>query len=96
MHINIPGLKDVIIEKIEGIGGRTTLYVTLQRKSHLCHTCGRKTEKIHDYHMRKVKHVKWFERLTVWFYKRRRYACDSGKLSTLYEIVEPSGADSFN
>ncbi len=78
-NMNIPGLKDVIIEKIEKVGERTAIYVTLPRKPHPCPACGRTTEKIHDYRMQKVKHLKWFERLTVLFYKRRRYACDCGK-----------------
>ncbi len=78
-NVNIPRLKDVIIEKIEEVGERTAIYVTLPRKPHPCPPCGRTTEKIHDYRMQKVKHLKWFERLTVLFCKRRRYACDYGK-----------------
>ena len=79
LNMKIPGLKDVLIEKIEEVGESTALYVSLPRKPHPCPTCGRKTEKIHDYRMQKVKHLKWFERLTVLFYKRRRYACACGK-----------------
>ncbi len=78
-NVNIPGLKDVIIENIEEVGERTAFYVTLPRKPHPCPTCGRKAEKIHDYRMQKVKQLKWFERLTVVCYKRRRYACEYGK-----------------
>ncbi len=77
--MNIPALKDVIIEKIEKVGERTGIYVTVPRKPHPCPTCGMTTEKIHDYRMQKVKHLKWFEQLTVLFYKHCRYACDCGK-----------------
>jgi len=34
-----------------------------------------KTSKVHDDHIQKIKHQKWFTRLIVLFYKRRRYAC---------------------
>jgi len=77
--MNIPGLKDVVIEKIEEVGERTALHVSLPKKPHKCPSCGEMTTKVHDYRMQKIKHLKWFERLTVLFYKRRRYACACGK-----------------
>ncbi|WP_342558696.1 ISL3 family transposase [Metasolibacillus sp. FSL K6-0083] len=77
--MNIPGLKGVIIEKVEELGERTCLYVSLPKKPHCCPNCGETTQKIHDYRMQKVKHLKWFERLTCLFYRRRRYACSCGK-----------------
>ncbi len=78
-NTNIPGLKDVIVEKIEEIGERTVLYVSLPIKTHKCPQCNEGTIKVHDYRLQKVKHLKWFERLTILFYKRRRYACKCGK-----------------
>ena len=78
-NMNIPGLKDVVIEKIEEVGERTALHVSLPKKPHKCPSCGEMTTKVHDYRMQKIKHLKWFERLTVLFYKRRRYACACGK-----------------
>ncbi|MFS0688208.1 ISL3 family transposase [Sporosarcina sp. 179-K 8C2 HS] len=77
--MNIPGLKDVNIEKIEEVGERTALHVSLPRKPHQCPACRAMTTRIHDYRIQKIKHLKWFERLTVLFYKRRRYACSCGK-----------------
>jgi transposase len=77
--MNIPGLKDVEIEKIEEIGERTVLHVSLPKQSHKCPNCGEMTIKVHDYRMQKIKHLKWFERLTLLFYKRRRYVCTCGK-----------------
>ncbi|MEK5069749.1 ISL3 family transposase [Sporosarcina sp. FSL K6-1508] len=79
LNMNIPGLKDVVIEKIEEVGERTALHVSLPKKPHKCPSCGEMTTKVHDYRMQKIKHLKWFERLTVLFYKRRRYACACGK-----------------
>ncbi len=78
-NMNIPGLKDVEIEKIEEIGERTVLYVSLPKQLHECPRCGEMTTKVHDYRIQKIKHLKWFERLTVLFYKRRRNACACGK-----------------
>src|SRR5690606_24651283 len=33
------------------------------------------TRRIHDYRVQKIKHLKWFERLTYIFYRKRRYVC---------------------
>ena len=77
--MNIPGLKDVEITKIEEVGDCIALHVTLPVKPHECPACGERTHKIHDYRIHKIKHLKWFERLSVLFYKRRRYACTCGK-----------------
>ena len=38
-NMNIPGLKEVIIEKIEEIGDHTCLYVSKPRKPHTCLAC---------------------------------------------------------
>ncbi len=58
---------------------RIVLYISLPRKEHTCHAYVQKTSKVHDYRMQKIKHLRWFERLTILFYKRRRYACTCGK-----------------
>ncbi|MDR4888546.1 ISL3 family transposase, partial [Fredinandcohnia sp. QZ13] len=34
---------------------------------------------VHDYRVQKIQHLKWFERKTQIFYKRRRYVCECGK-----------------
>ncbi len=52
-NLNILGLKDVTIEKIEEVGKRIALYVILPTKHHPCPTRGMKTEKIHDYRNKK-------------------------------------------
>lgn len=78
-NMNIPGLKDVELEKMEEIGERIALYVSLPKQPHKCPSCGQMTTKVHDYRTQKIKHLKWFERLTILFYKRRRYACVCGK-----------------
>lgn len=77
--MNIPGLKGVEVNKIEEVGDRIALHVSLPLKPHHCPACGTVTQKVHDYRIQKIKHLKWFERLSVLFYKRRRYACPCGK-----------------
>jgi len=44
LNTNFPGLKDVIVEKIEEVGDRTVLHVSLPKKKHTCPKEG--TEKV--------------------------------------------------
>jgi transposase len=77
--MNIPGLKDCIVTKVEERLGEVLIYVEMERKYHRCPKCGQKTNRVHDYRWQKIKHLKWFERQTYIWYKRRRYACTCGK-----------------
>ena len=77
--MNIPGLKDCQVIKMEERKGEIFLYVEMERKPHPCPDCGQLTNKVHDYRWQKVQHLKWFERMTYIWYKRRRYACACGK-----------------
>lgn len=78
-NIVLPGLKDVLIKQVEDIGETINIYVEMPRKVHLCPKCGQKTKKVHDYRVQKIKHLKWFERKTFIYYRRRRYVCTCGK-----------------
>ncbi len=77
--MKFPGLEDVNIEKIEQIDDRVALYISLPVKPHPCPACNRYTTKVHDYRIRKIKHLKFFERLSILFYRHRRYKCACGK-----------------
>lgn len=77
--IEIPGLKGVLVTKVEEVNERVVLHVEMEVKVHRCPRCGERTNKIHDYRIQKIKHLKWFERLTYLFYNKRRYACSCGK-----------------
>ena len=77
--MNVPGFKGVDISKVEEVGDRIAFYVSLPKCAQKCPVCGEMTTKVHDYRVQKINHLKWFERLTVLFYKRRRYACGCGK-----------------
>lgn len=48
-------------------------------KPHDCPSCGKETLRVHDYRLTKLKHTKFGERMTVLFYRKRRYACACGK-----------------
>lgn len=81
MHfiMNIPGLKGAVPTKIEDTGEVIRIYIEMERKVHRCPNCNSRTIRVHDYRIQKIHHLKWFERKTQFFYKRRRYVCDCGK-----------------
>lgn len=74
-NMNMPGLKDVRITKIEEREEQVVLHVELPIAIHSCPYCGEKTKKVHDYRIQKIKHLKWFERMTILMYRKRRYEC---------------------
>lgn len=78
-NMNIPGLKEIEITKIEELENGMALSIEMPRQAHQCPACQQWTKKVHDYRIQKIKHLKWFERMTILFYKRRRYACSCGK-----------------
>ncbi|OLO26183.1 hypothetical protein BTR23_23820 [Alkalihalophilus pseudofirmus] len=72
--MNVPGLKeDVLVKKVEQVGEYVRLHVEMERKPHRCPQCGCKAKRVHDYRLQKIHHLKWFERKTQLFYRRRRY-----------------------
>ncbi|WP_199880607.1 ISL3 family transposase [Bacillus massiliglaciei] len=77
--MNIPGLEGVTILKVEQVEETMRVYVEMERSLQQCPDCGAPTSRVHDYRIQKVKHLKWFERKTDLFYKRRRYVCACGK-----------------
>ena len=78
-NMELIGFKDGIITKIVKKGGQIALYLEVPKKTHICPSCLNTTTKIHDYRIQKIKHLKLFERLTILYYKRRRYSCSCGK-----------------
>src|SRR5699024_10819611 len=65
--------------KIEQVDERVALYISLPVKPHPCPACNQYTTKVHGYRIRKIKHLKFFERLSILFYRHRRYKCECGK-----------------
>jgi len=64
---------------MEEVDGIIRLHVEVERKSQQCPVCYANTDRVHDYRIQKIQHLKWFERPTQIFYRRRRYACKCGK-----------------
>ena len=59
-------------------------------KPHICPACGKETEKVHDYRMTKMKHLKMMERITLLFYRKRRYMLVESCLprkTLLYRVI---------
>lgn len=77
--MKIPGLKEVCVTKIEERESGIALHVEMPKERHSCPACGKKTDRVHDYRMQKIQHLKWFERKVTLFYRKRRYACPCGK-----------------
>ncbi len=71
-NINMPGLKNVRITKIEE---QVVLHVELPIVIHSCPYCGEKTKKVHNDRIQKIKYLKWFERITILMYRKCRYEC---------------------
>ena len=74
-----PGLEDMIITKEELVEGTYHIHLERQRTPARCPRCTHMTSKVHDYRIQKIQHTKLFERPTVLFYRKRRYACSCGK-----------------
>jgi transposase len=78
-NIKLPGFEEVVVLSMEEVEEKLRIYVEMPVKAHVCPVCGTSTVKIHDYRIQKIKHLKLFERQTLLFYKKRRYACQCGK-----------------
>jgi transposase len=81
MHstIILPGFEETIIRKTEVRDGQYFIHFEMPVKPHVCPSCGTETERVHDYRITKLKHVKIMERMTILFYRKRRYVCVCGK-----------------
>ncbi|WP_390628476.1 transposase family protein, partial [Bacillus litorisediminis] len=55
--MNIPGLKDVVITKVEQYEDIVRLYVEMERKNHRCPACNNWTRRVHDYRIQKIHHL---------------------------------------
>jgi transposase len=78
-NIYLPGFEEVIVKNTETIEDKLCFYIEMPVRQHICPNCGELTQRIHDYRIQKIKHLKVFERQTLIFYRKRRYACDCGK-----------------
>ena len=65
--MKLPGLEEVLVQKMETISEEVRLHVEMPVKTNCCPSCQTKTRKIHDYRIQKIKHLKVFERFTDHF-----------------------------
>lgn len=81
MHftMNLPGLEEFNVTKTETVGSTYYIHVEKERKAHRCPVCRERTNRVHDYRIQKIQHLKMFERTSYLFYRKRRYACSCGK-----------------
>lgn len=78
-NMNLPGLEDVRVVRMEEVGEAFHIYVDMPRKAQRCPSCDNRTNRVHDYRTQKVQHLKVFERTSYLFYRKRRYVCPCGK-----------------
>ncbi|MBA9026370.1 transposase [Peribacillus huizhouensis] len=90
--IKLPGFEEVTVTMMEEMEGKLCIHVEKPVEPHSCPVCHTVTQKIHDYRIQKIKHLKMFERQTLLFYRRRRYVCPCGKrfaeMNTLVESIK--------
>lgn len=67
--------EDIIIKKISIEDGTNYIELELPVKEHVCPRCGCLTKRVHDYHVRKIKHQYNLGYKTILLYRRRRYIC---------------------
>lgn len=75
--IKFPGLKDVLMTKMEQLGAISPCMWSWRYNLHSYLHCQGMTQRVHDYRMQKIKHLKWFERMMTLFCKKRRYTCEA-------------------
>jgi len=75
--MNLPGFEGLIITNQEMVEGYFRIDVECPREEHVCPGCGDLTDRIHDYRIQRIQHLKVFERRTEVFYRKRRYVCVS-------------------
>ncbi|MEK4384775.1 hypothetical protein MKZ25_03110 [Solibacillus sp. FSL W7-1464] len=54
-NMNIPGLKDVEVTKIEELETGMAISIEHPRQAHQCPACQQWTTKVHDYRIQKIK-----------------------------------------
>lgn len=74
-NLEILGLEDAIVEKVESKDDLLEISITLKRKEHSCPACHTMTNRIHDYRRQTVKDIPAFGKKVVLYLRKRRYVC---------------------
>jgi len=75
----ILGLQEVEIKKIREEKEKTEISIEMPRKECVCPSCGKRTDRIHDYRHQRIKELPAFGKSAVLILRKRRYACSCGK-----------------
>lgn len=75
----LTGLQDLIVTKVKDNEKEIHIYGKMKRKSHKCPSCGKYTDKVHDYREQSIKDIPSFGRKTILHLRKRRYRCECGK-----------------
>lgn len=67
--------ENIILRDFYKEGKNRHLYIELKRKEHICPKCGTKTDIVHDYRVRTIKHQCSMGYHDIIHYRRRRYVC---------------------
>ena len=73
---NILEMEDLIITNVQSDSVEIHIYFKLQRKDHVCPSCGAVTNKVHDYRPSVIKDAPIMGKKTFLHYSKRRYHCD--------------------
>ena len=93
----ILGLEDVIVKKVESNKDELHIDLELPRRQHTCPSCGRMTDRIHDYREQTVRDCKAFGKTVYLHLNKRRYACpacgkhfyeENGFLPKYYQVTQ--------
>ena len=68
-------LKDIIVTGVSQDGNQCTIFLEMQRTTHICPSCGGQTNEVHDYRTQRIKDISLFGKITFLQLRKRRYHC---------------------
>ena len=79
-YINILlDLKEAKVKNVEILSDEIYIYIETVAHECKCPCCGKKTAKIHDYRIQKIKDIPYTFKPVIIVLRKRRYACSCGK-----------------
>ncbi|MBK3496983.1 transposase [Viridibacillus sp. YIM B01967] len=74
-NMKMPGFEGFTITNVDKRESHIAIHIEIPIDEQVCPSCEALTRKVHDYRIQKIKHLKWFERLSAIYYRKRRYVC---------------------
>lgn len=72
-------LKEVKVKNIIHAGSFLKIFIETKAKTHICPSCGSKTNKVHDYRQQTIKVLPFQMKGCYIVLRKRRYRCTCGK-----------------